>query len=64
MEWYWVYLIVHLVCALVSISTCLFTQRYLEVKDFLAAIIFGPLSTIFYFSALDAIVIDLRKMDR
>lgn len=55
------YLVVHFIFAFIGLGIHLLNERYLQVKDFVWAFLFGPT----YFGSsvwgLDKIVIDLRK---
>lgn len=55
------YLIIHFCFTGIGLAIELLNQKYLQVKDFVWAIIFGP----FYFTSavwgMDKIIIDLRN---
>lgn len=54
------YIIVHLACALIGLTTTLFTEKYIKVVNLLFASIFGPVYMFHEWANLDAIIIDLR----
>ena len=55
------YLIVHFTFSIIGLAITLLNERYLQVKDFIWAFIFGPLYFTHSVWGFDVVVIDLRK---
>ena len=52
-----------LVTGFIGLWINLQTQKYIQIRDCLWALVFGPIYMVVNISDLDSIVIDLRKKD-
>lgn len=57
------YGLIHFTCFILSLSTKLFTDKYILVRNILWSILFGPIYMVAQWSDLDSIVIDIRPRD-